>query len=91
MASVFYSKWLPDFSDLDNRSDRAPGYCVYIREDDGGVGLEIMHPSESQTIGTGFAVFLNVDEAEEMLRGLQEAIGWARSKGGQHRPRAKNC
>jgi hypothetical protein len=36
MANKFYGKLLPDYGDLDNQTGTAPGYRVYVLENDGG-------------------------------------------------------
>jgi len=91
MASLMYAKLLPDYGDLDNKTGTCPGYRVYILENDGGVSLQMMHPSEDPSSGKSESVFLNVEEAEELLNGLQEAIDRAKPKKAGHPSRAKNC
>jgi hypothetical protein len=91
MTSPFYGKLLPDYTDLDNESGQTPGYRVYIRENDGGIGLEMMHASKDPVTGEGSAVFPNVDEAQEMLQALEAAIARARAKNAAHRARSVKC
>ena len=91
MASKFYGKLLPDYGDLDNQTGKAPGYRVYILENDGGVSLQMIHADIDPISAKGCAVFLNVDEADEMLTALGEAIARARPKNARHKARGESC
>jgi hypothetical protein len=91
MSSIFYSKRLPDYGDLDNDTGQRPGYRVYILENDGGIALQMIHASKGPVTEEGSAVFFNVDEAQEMLEKLGEAIKRARLKNANHRVRGENC
>lgn len=89
--SYSYSKILPDYTDLDNESGLKPGYRVYILENDGGISLQMIHADSDPVTEVGSAVFLNVDEAQEMLQALKDAISLARPKKAEHRARSINC
>lgn len=91
MGNKFYGKLLPDLGDLDNETKTAPGYRVYINEKDGGVSLQMIHATDDPVTTLGSAVFMNVDEAKEMLASLQEAIDRAETKNGKHKARGTNC
>lgn len=91
MSSIFYSKLLPDYTDIDNKIRNRPGYRVYIRENDGGICLEMIHANRDRVTEEGSAVFLNVDEAQEMLQALEAAIARARPKNANHRARGVDC
>ena len=88
MGSNFYGKCLPDYSDLDKQTRTAPGYYVYITENDGGVSLQMIHADKNSTNDLGYAVFFNTKEADEFLSALQEAIKRAKSKYARHKDRA---
>jgi hypothetical protein len=92
MASLIYSKILPDYTDLDNKSGKCPGYRTYIRENDGGVGFELVL-ADDKPVPTSFgpAVFMNVDEAKEFLVALDEAIKRAEMKDSIQPARGRNC
>jgi hypothetical protein len=87
MASCIYSKLLPDYGDLDNVSGTAPGYRVYIFENDGGVSVQMMHVDDDPMTASGYAVFMNVEEAKEFQCKLQEAIQRAGTKNANHKAR----
>lgn len=91
MASKIYGKLLPDYGDLDNKSGSAPGYKVYVLENDGGVSLQMIHADESSVTARGYSVFLNVDEAEEIINGLREAVEKAKPKNADHPARGIDC
>lgn len=91
MASKFYGKLLPDYGDLDNQTGTAPGYRVYVLENDGGISLQMVHADKDPVFEVGSSVFLNVDEAKEMIEALQEAVDRAEPKNANHKPRGKNC
>ncbi len=91
MASKMYGKLLPDYGDLDNKTGSAPGYRVYILENDGGISLQMLHADEDPIRGTGSSVFLNVEEAREMIEALQEGIDRAEPKKANHPARGVNC
>lgn len=91
MGSKFYGKLLPDYGDLDNVTGNAPGYRVYIIENDGGISLQMVHADKDPVTEMGAAVFLNVNEAHELARYLQEAIVRAETKNGYHKDRGINC
>lgn len=91
MGSIFYAKLLPDYGDLDNKTGTAPGYRVYVLENDGGISLQMIHADKDPTTEPGSPVFLNTKEADEFVVALQEAIHRAKSKNAQHRDRAQDC
>jgi hypothetical protein len=91
MGSKFYGKLLPDYGDLDNKTGTAPGYRVYILENDGGLSLQMMHADENPSTGSAYSVFLNTGEADEFMFALQEAISRAKSKNVKHRNRGQDC
>ena len=91
MASKFYGKHLPDYGDLDNSTGTAPGYRVYILENDGGISLQMLHANDDPVTGKGSAVFLNTEEARELMRSLQQAMESAESKNANHPGRGVNC
>lgn len=73
-GSCTYSKHLPDYRDLDNDSGDCPGYKVYVLEKDGGVSIQMQDASDESDSDTLKSVFLNVEEAKEFARGIDEAI-----------------
>ncbi|MGD1046913.1 MAG: hypothetical protein ABR936_16535 [Bacteroidota bacterium] len=80
MASLFYSKHLPDYGDLDNSTGTCPGYLFLIRENDGGIGISMGPINEDPDGDTHYGAFLNLEEAKELVRGFQEAIRRAEPK-----------
>jgi len=91
MASKMYGKLLPNYGDLDNVTKSAPGYRVYVLENDGGVSLQMIHADENPTTSEGSAVFLTVDEAKELIGGLQDAVDRAEPKNANHKSRGTDC
>jgi len=91
MGSKFYGKLLPDYSDLDNVTGNAPGYRVYIFENDGGISLQMVHADKNPATEIDAEVFLNVNEARELIKYLQDAIVRAESKNGNHKDRGIDC
>ena len=91
MASKFYGKHLPDYGDLDNITGTAPGYRVYILENDGGICLQMLHADEDPVTGVGAAVFLNTEEARELMGSLLQAIERAEPKEARHPARGIAC
>ena len=47
MASNFYDKHLPDYTDLDNETGGCPGFRLCINENDGGIGISMQPISDS--------------------------------------------
>jgi len=84
MGSKYFGKRLPDLGDLENQSNTAPGYCLYVGEEDGGVSVQLVDADANQSSTLGSGVFLNVNEAEELLQGLTKAVERARSKAARH-------
>ncbi len=91
MASSFYSKLLPDYGDLDNQTKTAPGYRVYVLENDGGVSLQMIHADQDPATNAGSSVFLNVDETKELIRALEKAVERAEPKKANHIARGQDC
>ncbi|EGR1226500.1 hypothetical protein AB4T57_004597 [Vibrio parahaemolyticus] len=91
MASKMYGKLLPDYGDLDNVTKTAPGYRVYVLENDGGISLQMLHANDDPVTDVGYSVFLNVEEAQELIHGLQDAIDRAKPKNAKHKCRGKDC
>lgn len=88
MASHFYSRIAPDYGELDNATGTRSGHLFEIVENDGGIG--IMLYSDDKGRGNYEAIFLNVDEAEEVLEGLRDAINRARPKNAGHEARVRD-
>lgn len=86
-----YSKHLPDLGDLDNETGVCPGYRVYILENDGGIALQMMDSDENPVTGKANSVFLNIEEAEELISGLKDAIQRAKPKKANHISRGIDC
>ena len=91
MGSCMYGKLLPDNGDLDNQTVNCPGYRVYVCENDGGVEVSMIHASQDPVTTPGSQVFMNVEEAEELVRGLEAAIARAKPKNAKHPARGINC
>jgi len=91
MGSKFYGKLLPDYGDILNTTGTAPGYRVYIVENDGGVSLSMIHADDDPVTSSGSEVFMNVDEAKELYESLREAILRAAGKSAKHKPRGSDC
>ena len=89
-GSCTYSKHLPDYRDLDNNAGECPGYKVYVLEKDGGVAIQMQDASDKSNSDTSKSVFLNVEEAKELTRGIEEAIKKASNKHGNHKPRGED-
>ncbi len=89
METCMYSKILPDYSDLDNDSNKRPGYKVYVVENDGGISIQMQDASAKSENDTLKAVFMNVKEAKDFVEGINEAINRATSKNANHKSRAK--
>jgi uncharacterized protein YbcV (DUF1398 family) len=68
MSSKFYGSLLPDYADLDNTTGSAPGYRVFISENDGGISLQMIHAKDNPITTSGSAIFMNVHEAKEMTK-----------------------
>lgn len=95
MASNFYSEIAPDYEDGDNTTGTRPGYLVEVVENDGGVGLSISlikgDPRLNGDRGVEYrGIFLHVDDAQELLNGLRNAIERARPKNANHRWRVRD-
>jgi hypothetical protein len=80
MASNFYDKHLPDYGDLDNDTGECPGFRFGIRENDGGIGIDMGPVNDNIDGDTFYRAFLNVEEAEEFVSALKRAIERARPK-----------
>lgn len=91
MGSTIYANLLPDYGDLDNVTGNAPGYRVYIIENDGGISLQMIHAKDDPITTQGSAIFMNVHEAKELLQSLQEAISRAEIKHANHKNRGRVC
>lgn len=91
MGSCMYGKLLPDNGDLDNVTKTAPGYRVFVCENNGGVELSMIHADDDPVTTPGYQVFMNPDEAEELIHGLREAVQRARPKNANHPARGKPC
>lgn len=89
-GSQTYSKKLPDITDLDNDSGEKPGYKVFVLERDGGVSIQMQDVDDKSDSDTLRAFFMNVDEAKELVVGLNDAINRASYKNANHKSRAKN-
>lgn len=88
-GSLMYSKILPDYTDLDNGTGSKPGYKVFILEKDGGVSVQLQNADDNSDSNTLKAVFMNVDEANEFMDGLKEAVSRAGAKNANHKARAR--
>ena len=89
-GSVTYSKELPDYRDLDNKAGNCNGYKTYIIEKDGGVSIQTQDAEEaSDNCNTLRGVFMNVNEAEEFNKKLQETIDKAKMKNINHPQRGR--
>lgn len=88
-GSCTYSKHLPDYRDLDNKSGKCPGYKVWILEKDDGISIQMQDASDESDSDTLKSVFLNVEEAKEFKRGMDEAMKKASNKHADHKPRGK--
>lgn len=91
MGSKFYGKLLPDYGNLDNKTGTAPGYRVYVLENDGGISIQIIKADQNPVLEEGYSVFLNVDEAKEIIEALQKAVVRAEPKKANHKARGVNC
>jgi len=80
MASNFYDYHLPDYCDLDNKTGQCPGFRFGIRENDGGIGIDMGPVKDDVDSDTFYRAFFNVQEAEELVTALREAIQRARQK-----------
>lgn len=80
MASNFYDKNLPDYGDLDNGTGTCPGFRFGVRENDGGIGIDMGPVKDNVDGDTFYRGFLNVEEAEELVAAFQRAIERARPK-----------
>ena len=86
-----YGKLLPDYGDLDNKTKTASGYRVYIIENDGGISLQMIHANDDPITSVGSSVFMNIDEARELIKGLEKAIKQAKPKKANHPTRGTLC
>jgi ArsR family metal-binding transcriptional regulator len=91
MGSKMYGKLLPEYEDLDNKTKTAPGFRVYVIENDGGISLQMIHANDDPVTTGGSSIFMNVDEARELIAGLEEAIDRAEPKNVNHPSRGSNC
>lgn len=91
MASKFFGTLLPDYEDLDNSSGTKPGYRVYVMENDGGISIQLVHADVDPSTAEGSSVFLNVEEAKEFLKSLQDAVQRAEPKNAKHKRRGVEC
>lgn len=90
-GSITYSKELPDYMDLDNKTGKCHGYKTYILERDGGVSIQTQNVDElTGECNTLRGVFMNVNEAEEFKEKLQEAIDKAHIKNVNHPQRGRD-
>ena len=93
MASIFYDKHLPDYGDLDNKTGTRPGFRFGIRENDGGIGIFMGPINDDPDSDRYYNGFLNVNEAEDLMNCLQDAINRATPKNRNrllHRNRVMN-
>ncbi len=83
MASFFYSKVAPDFTDPTNRTGKLPGYLFQVAENDGGIIITITNAENmAATDRTEIkGIFVGFTEAEEIVTELQNAIKRAKTKG----------
>ncbi len=89
-GNLTYSKELPNYKDLDNKSGNCSGYKIYILEKDGGISVQMQNAEEpSEQSETVKAVFMSVEEAEEFRDCLQDAIDKAKLKKVNHPKRAR--
>jgi hypothetical protein len=51
----------------------------------------MIHADKDPVSEVGSSVFLNVDEAKEMIEALQVAVDRAEPKNANHKSRGKNC
>lgn len=94
MASNFYDKHLPDYGDLDNVTETAPGFRFGIRENDGAIGIYMGPITDDLDGDSYYRAFLNLNEARELLWCLQEAIDRAATKNAArlaHKNRVKDA
>jgi hypothetical protein len=80
MATSFYDKHLPDYGALDDKTGQWRGFRFGVRENDGGIGIDMGPIGDNVDDPTYYRAFLNVAEAEELVAAFQEAIERARSK-----------
>lgn len=87
----YYDRIVPDFTGPDNWTGKNPGFRMEVVERDAGVGIGLhlisyhertrdeFNGTNLEEVGFRMA-FMNPDEAEEVVRALQEAIKRARMK-----------
>lgn len=91
-GSCTYSVLLPDYGDLDNETKNCPGYRVYVLERDGGISLQMQHADKDPSTDDGLnAVFMNIEEAKNLIEGIQEAIDKTSYKNANHPNRGIPC
>ncbi len=81
MTSLMYKEQLPDSRDIENATGKCPGYRLYVEENDGWVGVCLQPTDKNETSSEdAYTVALTVEQAEELIKGLNDAISRARPK-----------
>ena len=51
----------------------------------------MMHADEDPSTGEVKSIFMNIEEAKDLIEGLQEAIDRAKPKKANHKSRGRDC
>jgi hypothetical protein len=76
MTSLMYKEQLPDWGDSQqNTKSKLPGYRLYVEANDGKIGI-CLQPSDRDEVSCeeAYAAALTIEQAEELIRGVQDAI-----------------
>lgn len=90
MANYFYEQVAPDAKDVENTSGERPGHLLQAVENKGGVEIWIYPSYRLRPAAPGDGVFLNMEEAEEYIAALQQALEKARNEGITHPNRVRD-
>lgn len=81
MTSLMYKDQLPDWGDLENTTGDHPGYRLYVEENDGWVGVSLQPTDKNEgSCEDAYTVALTIEKAEELIKGIQDAIARAKPK-----------
>jgi hypothetical protein len=80
--NIRYSRIAPDSTDVSNEIGDRSGYFLRIAENDEGVIIEMMDIGREKVDFSEYkGIFVGFSDAEEILRGLKEAVELAKNKG----------
>ena len=80
MSSEFYNEQIPDSRDIENKTQKRPGFKLGVYENDGGI-IVSMEPIETvRDIERQYLGWLTIEEAKAFIDAFQEAVERAEGK-----------